>query len=207
MLCKSYGIPLDTCPSRELLDNAMIDTNVLMRKRCAPLNHAHDRYSRVYSVSRWSTLEGSYVDKVNQKSMEYRPPKARCTTTHIKPPTGNYMAVVYKTSVYNGLHNGSSSSNPNNLENLEKSTSAYLDTDRISDNRFSNMQRKIKHDERGPSLVGDSNGESSCGSGNEHKDRDNALYDDRMVEADEKNLKDWKYLIRKISRMIFRNIL
>ena len=88
--------------------------------------------------------------------------------------------------------------NPSSLESLERITSAYLDTDKVSERRFHNMQKNLKRGTRGPSLVGDSNGESSNGSGNENEDRDNALYDDRMIESDRKDLVDWLYQIRKI---------
>ena len=88
--------------------------------------------------------------------------------------------------------------NPSSLESLERITSAYLDTDKVSERRFGNMKRNLKRGTRGPSLVGDSNGESSNGSGNENEDRDNALYDDRMIESDRKDLVDWLYQIRKI---------
>ncbi len=97
--------------------------------------------------------------------------------------------------------------NPSNLQYLENGTSAYLGTDKVSEKRFANMQKNLNRDKRGPSLVGESNGDGSSCSGNENEDRDNAMYDDRMVESDKKNLRDWKYQIKKINRMIFHNIL
>jgi hypothetical protein len=62
------------------------------------------------------------------------------------------------------------------------------------------MQKNLNRDKRGPSLVGDSNGDGSSCSGNENDDRDNALYDDRMVESDKKSLMDWKFQIKKIKQ-------
>ncbi len=65
--------------------------------------------------------------------------------------------------------------NPSSLQYLESVTSAYLDTDKVSEKRFSNMQKNLNRDKRGPSLVGDSNGDGSSCSGSENEDRDNAL--------------------------------
>jgi hypothetical protein len=80
-------------------------------------------------------------------------------------------------------------------------TSAYLDTDKVSEKRFSNMQKNLNRGTtRGPSLVGESNEDGSSCSGNENEDRDNALYDDRMVESDKKNLVDWQWQIKKIKQ-------
>jgi hypothetical protein len=90
--------------------------------------------------------------------------------------------------------------NPSSLEYLKSVTSAYLDTDRVSEKRFSNMQKNLNREKRGPSLVGDSNGEESRCSGNENEDRDNALYDDCMVESDKKSLRDWVHQIKKIKQ-------
>ena len=90
--------------------------------------------------------------------------------------------------------------NPSSLESLERITSAYLDTDKVSERRFGNMQKNLKRGTRGPSLVGESNEDGSSCSGNENEDRDNALYDDRMVESDKKNLVDWLWQIKKIKQ-------
>jgi hypothetical protein len=97
--------------------------------------------------------------------------------------------------VSNASQEGSMNPNPSSLQYLKSATSAYLDTDKVSEKRFFNMPKNLNRNKRGPSLVGDSNGDGSSYSGNENEDRDNALYDDRMVESDKKSLKDWKYQI------------
>jgi hypothetical protein len=61
------------------------------------------------------------------------------------------------------------SPNPSSLEYLKSVTSAYLDTDKVSEKRFSNMQKNLNREKRGPSLVGYSNGDSSSCSGNENE--------------------------------------
>ncbi len=208
MLCRCYGIPRDVCTASKLMDNAMADSSVLLRKRRAPLNQYYsmltvDTPGYVPSPDWAKTMKP--IDKANPKSWKHRPLKDRTAATHIKPPAGNDKTAVYKTPgyndrVYNASQDGSTSANPSGLQNLGKSTSAYLDTDKISDKRFSNMQRNLKRDKRGPNLVGDSNGEGRSCSGNENEERDNALYDDRMAEADKKNLKDWMYQIKRIKQ-------
>jgi hypothetical protein len=203
------------------MDQAMEESSVLLRKRCAPVNQYYsmlmvDTPGYIPSPN-WNKPEKP-VDRVNPRSLMHRKPKVGSTVTHIKPPTGLgktavYNAPVYNAPVYNApihsapvyndrsssaSHGGSMNPNPSSLESLERITSAYLDTDKVSERRFGNMQRNLKRGTRGPSLVGDSNGESSNGSGNENEDRDNALYDDRMIESDRKDLVDWLYQIRKI---------
>ncbi len=66
------------------------------------------------------------------------------------------------------------------------SSTVYLDTeDKISETRHANMWKKLQRGERDPSLVRDSNGDSSGGSGNKQEDLNNGW----------KDLSDWKYQI------------
>jgi hypothetical protein len=208
MLGTRYGILKETCSPKELLDGAMSDTNILGRKRCSPLNQYYsmimiDTLGYVpapdWSAQDHKTPGGKHKDVVNPKYLEHRP---KSTSTNIQPPTGNYNSSsgVYNEWGYKVSQDNTTSSGPSNLQVLEKSTSAYLDTDKVSEKRFSNMQRKLKSGKRGPSLVGETNEGSSEGGGNEHEERDNALYDDRMVESERKNLKDWKYQIKRIKQ-------
>jgi hypothetical protein len=216
MLGQRYGIPHDTCGARQLMDKAMDDSSILLRKRCVPVNQYYsmlmvDTPGYVPSPN-WNTPEKP-IDKAKPCSLKHRQPKGGSTATHIKPPTGLGKTAVYNAPVYNApnhsapvyndrsssaSHGGSMNPNPSSLESLERITSAYLDTDKVSEKRFSNMQKNLNRGTRGPSLVGDSNGDSSSCSGNENEDRDNALYDDRMIEEERKDLVDWLYQIRKI---------
>jgi hypothetical protein len=155
------------------------------------------------------------IDKAKPSSLKHRQPKGGSTATHIQPPAGKGKSAVYNAPSYNApsynapVYNdqssntsqgGSMNPNPSSLEYLKRVTSAYLDTDKVSEKRFSNMQKNLNRGTRGPSLVGDSNGDSSSCSGNENEERDNALYDDRMVESDKKLLIDWMYQIKRIKR-------
>jgi hypothetical protein len=236
MLGQRYGIPRDTCSARQLMDKAMDDASILLRKRCVPVNQYYsmlmvDTPGYIPSPD-WNQPEKP-VDKAKPRSLMHRQPKGGSTATHIKPPAEkrrspvynvpsynapsynapsynapsynapsynapSYNAPVYNDRASNTSQGGSMNPNPSSLEYLTRVTSAYLDTDRVSEKRFSNMQKNLNRGTRGPSLVGESNEDGSSCSGNENEDRDNALYDDRMVESDRKNLVDWQWQIKKI---------
>ena len=224
MLGQRYGIPRDTCGARQLMDKAMDDSSILLKKRCVPVNQYYsmlmvDTPGYVPSPD-WNKPEKP-IDKANPRSLMHRQPKGKSTATHIQPPAGkgktavynnpshnapSYNAPSYNVPVYNDRasntsQGGSMNPNPSSLEYLKRVTSAYLDTDKVSEKRFSNMQKNLNRGTtRGPSLVGESNEDGSSCSGNENEDRDNALYDDRMVESDRKLLIDWMYQIKRIKR-------
>ncbi len=207
----------------------MDDASILLKKRCVPVNQHYsmlmvDTPGYVPSPD-WNKPEKP-IDKAKPRSLMHRQPKGESTATHIQPPAGkgkaavynspsynapsynapsynapSYNAPVYNDRVSNTSQGGSINPNPSSLEYLKRVTSAYLDTDKVSEKRFSNMQKNLNRGTtRGPSLVGESNEDGSSCSGNENEDRDNALYDDRMVESDKKNLVDWQWQIRKIKQ-------